>query len=171
LGSPLVRTDENHRRSRGHATQEAWRSSVDRDRTRRWPSIGPAFVRRRLLFSYLALTAVILLLLELPLGVLYARRERDALTSVARRDAAVLAAVAAESLENPGHDLHNLATQYQAETGAEVAVFDSAGRTLVSLDPDDPTGSNGPDFDSAVAAALKGRSTIGRDSDDDGPEF
>jgi signal transduction histidine kinase len=129
-------------------------------------------VRRRLLVSYLALTAVILLLLELPLGELYARRERDALTSVARRDAAVLAVVAAESLENPGeHDLHNVATQYQAETGAEVAVIDSGGRTLVSLDPDDPTGGDGPDFDSAVAAALKGRSSVGSDSDDDGPEI
>ena len=129
-------------------------------------------MRRRLLVSYLALTAVILLLLEVPLGELYARRERDALTSVARRDAAVLAAVAAESLENPGeHDLHNLATQYQAETGAEVAVFDSGGRTLVSLDPHDPGGGNGPDFDSAVAAALKGRSSVGSDSDDDGSEI
>ena len=89
----------------------------------------------------MALTAVILLLLEVPLGVLYGRHERDALTSVARRDAAVLAAATAESLENPGErDLHSLASQYQAETGAEVAVVDATGRTLVSLDPDDPSG-------------------------------
>jgi len=56
-------------------------------------------MRRRLLVSYLALTAVILALLEVPLGAVYARNERDSLTSVARRDAAVLAAVASESLE------------------------------------------------------------------------
>ncbi len=128
-------------------------------------------MRRRLLFSYVALTAVILLLLEVPLGVLYGRHERDALTSVARRDAAVLAAATAENLENPGEsDLHSLASQYQAETGAEVAVVDATGRTLVSLDPDDPSGAGRQDFDTAVAAALKGHSTVSRDSDDDGPE-
>jgi signal transduction histidine kinase len=114
---------------------------------------------------------MVLLLLELPLGALYARRERDSLTSVARRDAAVLAAVAAQSLENPGeHDLHALATQYQAQTGAEVAVTDAAGRTLVSLDPDDKGSGEGEEFKSAVQAALKGNSTVSRDSDDDGPE-
>jgi hypothetical protein len=49
--------------------------------------------------------------------------------------------VAAQSLENPGqHDLHALATQYQAQTGAEVAVTDATGQTLVSLDPDDKGG-------------------------------
>jgi signal transduction histidine kinase len=129
-------------------------------------------MRRRLLVSYVALTAVILLLLELPLGELYARRERDAMISVARRDASVLAAVASESLEHPGqHDLHSLGAQYQAETGAEVAVVDSGGQTLVSLDPDDPSRGDGPDFNSAVGAALQGRSSVGTDSDDDGPEI
>ena len=128
-------------------------------------------MRRRLLLSYVALTAVILLLLELPLGVLYGRHERDALTSVARRDAAVLAAATAESLENSGEgDLQSLASQYQAETGAEVAVVDATGRTLVSLDPDDPSGGGRQDFDTAVAAALRGQATVSRDSDDDGPE-
>jgi signal transduction histidine kinase len=128
-------------------------------------------VRRRLLVSYLALTAVILALLEVPLGALYARSERDSLTSVARRDAAVLAAVASESLETPGeYDLQTLAARYQSETGAEVAVTDSSGRTLVSLDPDDPGNGDGPNFDGAVAAALQGHSRVSRDSDDDGPE-
>jgi len=129
-------------------------------------------VRRRLLFSYVALAAVILVLLEVPLGVLYARREREALIAVARRDAAVLAAVAEEGLQNPGqHDLQDLAARYQAETGAEVAVINDAGTTLVSLDPGDPNGGDGPDVDQGVAAALHGRSSVSRDSDDDGPEI
>ena len=58
---------------------------MGRNRSRRRPSIGPAILRRRLLVSYLALTAVILLLLELPLGELYARRERDALNEEVRQ--------------------------------------------------------------------------------------
>jgi signal transduction histidine kinase len=129
-------------------------------------------MRRRLLVSYLALTAVILALLEVPLGVVYARSERDSLTSIARRDASVLAAVASESLENPAeHDLQTLAARYQAETGAEVAVTDSSGRTLVSLDPGDPGGGGGPDFDDAIADALQGRTRVSRDADDDGPEI
>jgi len=127
-------------------------------------------VRRRLLVSYLALTAVTLVLLEVPLGALYARRERDTTSAVARRDAAVLAVVAGESLEHPGeHDLQTLATRYQAETGAEVAVTDPAGRILVALDPSGPEG-GGPDFEAAVAAALLGHSQARRHSDDDGPE-
>ncbi|MDQ1398820.1 MAG: hypothetical protein QOK20_752 [Acidimicrobiaceae bacterium] len=127
-------------------------------------------MRRRLLLSYLALTALVLVLLEVPLGVLYARREHDSLTAVARRDASVLAVVAGESLEHPGeHDLQSLAARYRAETGAEVAVTDAEGRTLVALDPGDP-GGGGPDFETAVAAARLGRSQVGAHSDDEGPE-
>jgi signal transduction histidine kinase len=127
-------------------------------------------MRRRLLVSYVALTALILVLLEVPLGALYARHERDALTAVARRDAAVLAVIASESLENPGeHDLQTLASRYRTETGAEVAVTDPKGHILVSLDPARPD-AGGPDFESAVAAALLGQSPVTRRSDDDGPE-
>lgn len=127
-------------------------------------------MRRRLLVSYVALTAVILVLLEVPLAQVYARRERDALTAVARRDAAVLAVVAGESLENPGeHDLSTLARRYRTETGAEVAVTDPTGRILVSLDPGE-SGDGGPDFETAVASALLGHPHLSRRSDDDGPE-
>jgi signal transduction histidine kinase len=128
-------------------------------------------VRHRLLVSYVALTALILVLLEVPLGALYARHERDGLTAVARRDAAVLAVVASESLENPGeHDLQTLAARYRKETGAEVAVTDPTGRILVSLDPAEPD-AGGADFETAVAAALLGHSHVSGHSDDDGPEI
>jgi signal transduction histidine kinase len=126
-------------------------------------------VRRRLLVSYIALTALILLLLEVPLGEVFARRERDALTAVARRDASVLAVVVAESLENPKeHDIQTLADRYRTETGAEIAVTDPAGRTLVALDPVDTSAGN--DYETAVAAALLGHSAISRHYDDNGPE-
>ncbi|MDQ1427859.1 MAG: hypothetical protein QOK39_1335 [Acidimicrobiaceae bacterium] len=128
-------------------------------------------MRRRLLVSYVALTALILVLLEVPLGALYARRERDGLTAVARRDAAVLAVVAGESLENPGeHDLQTLAARYRKETGAEVAVSDRSGRILVSLDPGEAD-RGGPDFEAAVAAALLGHTRVSGHADDDGPEI
>jgi hypothetical protein len=66
---------------------------------------------RRLLLSYLTLTALILLFLEVPLRVVYARRERDTLVATARRDASALAVAAGESLETPpGHNLTALAS-------------------------------------------------------------
>jgi signal transduction histidine kinase len=127
-------------------------------------------VRRRLLVSYVALAALILVLLEVPLGELYARRERDALTAVARRDASVLAVIAGESLDNPGeHDLETLAARYRSETGAEVAVTDPHGRTLVALDPAEPSGGGG-DYEAAVAAALVGHSEVSHHNDGEGPE-
>jgi len=126
-------------------------------------------VRRRLLASYLVLTVVILGLLEVPLGALYARRERDALVADARRDATALAVLAAEGLEHPGeHDLQALAARYRSETGAEIAVTDPAGRKVVALDPTEPEGNS--DLDTEVTAALAGRSQVGRRLDEDGPE-
>jgi signal transduction histidine kinase len=117
-----------------------------------------------------ALTALVLVLLEVPLGVVYSHRERDALTAVARRDAAVVAVVAGEALEHPGqHDLQGLALRYRSETGAEVAVTDPTGRVLVSLDPGESDG-GGPDFETAVASALLGQPHLSHRADEDGPE-
>jgi hypothetical protein len=51
-------------------------------------------VTRRLLVSYLSLTFVVLLVLELPLGVYVARSERRDVTSRLERDAVTLATYA-----------------------------------------------------------------------------
>jgi signal transduction histidine kinase len=128
-------------------------------------------VTRRLLLSYLSLTALVLILLEVPLGVVYARRERDNLAATARRDATALAVLAGESLENPPtHDLAALASRYRTQTGAEVAVYDEAGRTVVGFDPGEAIGSE-PAVGPLVTAALAGKSLTARRNDDARPQL
>ena len=118
---------------------------------------------KRLLLSYLSITALVLLLLEVPLGLIYGRRERDTLSAAARRDATGLAVLAAESLERPAsHDLAALAASYRSQTGTEVAVYDASGQTVVGFDFDEPPGGE-PDVAPLVARALGGgTSTVRR---------
>jgi hypothetical protein len=59
-------------------------------------------VRTRLIVSYLALAAVVLIILEVPLGILGVRRENDQLSAQAQRDGTALAVVAKDSFEHPG---------------------------------------------------------------------
>ncbi|HSS09164.1 MAG TPA: HAMP domain-containing sensor histidine kinase, partial [Acidimicrobiales bacterium] len=126
---------------------------------------------RRLLLSYLSLTALVLLFLEVPLGVVYGRRERDALVAAARRDATALAVLAQESLENPaGHDLAALASTYRTQTGSEVAVYDATGHTVVGFDVGEPVGAE-PDVTSLVTQALGGRATTARRTDENRPQL
>jgi signal transduction histidine kinase len=100
------------------------------------------------------------------LGVVYARRERDNLTATARRDATALAVLAGVSLENPdSHDLTALASSYRTETGAEVAVYDPAGRTVVGFDAGETVVSE-PDVSSLVGAALAGKASTARRRDE-----
>ena len=49
---------------------------MDRDRSWRGASPGEPVVTRRLLLSYLSLTALVLVLLEVPLGVLVGQRNQ-----------------------------------------------------------------------------------------------
>ena len=57
-------------------------------------------MRRRLLLSYLTLTLVVLLLLEIPLGLVYADEQRRRLTASVERDALALSIRAEEGLED-----------------------------------------------------------------------
>jgi len=125
-------------------------------------------VRRRILVSYLALAVVVLVALEVPLGVLVSRRERDALRAEARRDATSLAVLAAEEIEHPsGHDLDRLAARYFKETGAEVVIVDRAGGPLVSLSPAEREGAT--DLVDETSAARSGRVVVGGRQDEGRP--
>ena len=57
-------------------------------------------MRRRLLLSYVTLTLVVLLLLEIPLGLVYANEQRRRLTASVERDALALSIRAEEGLED-----------------------------------------------------------------------
>jgi hypothetical protein len=54
---------------------------------------------RRLLLSYLTVAVVVLVLLEVPLGIFYAQRERERVTAGLEHDASVLASIYEDALE------------------------------------------------------------------------
>ena len=56
----------------------------------------------RLLLGFLALTVLVLAVLEIPLGITYARNERQDLTLKVERDAVTLATLAEDVLEPGG---------------------------------------------------------------------
>ena len=71
---------------------------------------------RRLLLSYIAVTLVVLILLELPLGLFYAQRERDRLASDVEHDASVIATIYEDTLEKHAVADPTPADEYSART-------------------------------------------------------
>ena len=141
------------------------RSSATRPGSRPCAASGcgssPA-VSRRLLVSYLALAIVVLALLEIPLGISYARNERHDLSVNVERDAVALASLAEDALEqrtSAPPALTRLARRYQSDTGGRVIVVDAEGRALV----DSESQGVGADFSTRpeIAAALDGTVATG----------
>jgi signal transduction histidine kinase len=125
-------------------------------------------VRRRLLFSYLTITVLVLVGLEVPLGYSFARSERRRFEQAVRQDAVTLAIRSEEDLES-GPDpagraeLQSLVARYQHEAGDHVVIADVAGRQLASSEPRgevDPERGDllGPP---EIARALGGHETSG----------
>ncbi len=111
-------------------------------------------MRRRLLLSYLGLTLLVLIVLEVPLAIAYRDRARDQLTAGLERDAFVLAAFGEDAIQgNGGVDLQQLAVNYQDRTGGRVVIVDADGTAVADSDPlDTATHSfgNRPEFQSAL---------------------
>ncbi len=125
LGHALVRADEDHRRPHLLAAPQARRPGVDRDRPRR--RLPPALpVTRRLVATYLILAAVVLVALEVPLGIVHARSQRDDLQTRVERDAVALGALVEDTLQEgapPGDPaLLRIVDRYAASTGARVVI-------------------------------------------------
>ena len=123
----------------------------------------------RLLLGFLALTVLVLAVLEIPLGITYARNERQDLTLKVERDAVTLATLAEDVLEPGGGSrlgaLERLADEYAAETGGRVVVVNGRGRALVDTSPEF---GEGRDFSTRpeIALALDGEVATGvRDSE------
>lgn len=119
-------------------------------------------MRRRLLLSYLALSLVVLVLLEIPLAVTYARSERQSLLDRVERDAVAMATLAEDALE--GGDpvtaqIRRTAMLYRAETGGRVIVVDAGGRAQLDTDP---SGSTSFASRPEIVAALRGDIATGR---------
>ena len=128
-------------------------------------------MRRRLLLSYLTLTLVALLLLEVPLGLVYAREQRRRLTASVERDALALSIRAEEGLESEGvAPLRALVRQYQMDTGGRVVVIRPNGTVVADSDPrasSDENFTNRPEFRSALARkevqGSRSSKTLGHD--------
>jgi len=94
-------------------------------------------MRRRLLLSYLSLAAVVLVVLEVPLGILESRREHDQLASQAESKAGALAVAAQEYFEHPDRpDLADVIGRYQGGPGTEVTIVGIDGNVVIQQDPD-----------------------------------
>ena len=118
---------------------------------------------RRLLLGYLTLTLLVLAVLEIPLGVTYARNERSDLESKVERDAVTLASLSEGVLEGTGEtspgSLRAIAQRYQSDTGGRVVIVDGAGTAVVDTRPipGDTSFASRPE----IAAALRGTVATG----------
>jgi len=116
---------------------------------------------RRLLLSYLSITALVLLIIEIPLGVVFARAERDRLIAAVERDATVVATVVEDTLETGATSgLDSVAAAYQDRTGGRVVIVDRQGVTVPDSDPPAP-GRRDLATRPEIAAALRGEHTAG----------
>lgn len=118
---------------------------------------------KRLLLSYLTITLIVLLVLEIPLGAFYAQRERERLAADVEHDASVIATLYEDDLEADRPLDPAAAETYERRTGARVVVVDSDGISRVDTAADVPR-----DFSTRpeIAIALTGdRSSGTRTSD------
>ncbi|MFE7034829.1 sensor histidine kinase [Streptomyces sp. NPDC057621] len=87
---------------------------------------------RRLLLSYLSITLLVLLGLEVPLGHFYASGEVSRFVGDQRHAAEILAGNLEYSLERGAHDeTHDLVADFVRTTGSRTVVADSAGKVLI----------------------------------------
>ena len=91
---------------------------------------------RRLLLGYLSLTTFVLVVLEIPLGITFARFERGSLISGVRRDAATLALSSEETLRTgKGPTLDSLVGAYRKRTQGRAVIVDVKGDVQADSDP------------------------------------
>jgi signal transduction histidine kinase len=108
-------------------------------------------VTRRLLLSYLTITVIVLVLLELPLAIFYQQREADRLTANVERDATVMATIYEDILQENLFPDPTRAIEYAEETGARVVIVDIDGISIVdSAREADRDFSTRPEIDKAL---------------------
>jgi signal transduction histidine kinase len=125
---------------------------------------------RRLLGSFLTLTLLVLLVLELPLGITFADHERDRLTTQVERDAVVLSTFVEDALQEHAPVATATLQTYSEKTGARVVVVDANGRAVADTDSSASTWrsfSSRPEIRTAlagrVATGLRHSATLGHD--------
>ena len=117
---------------------------------------------RRLLLSYLSLAALVLLCLEIPLGFVYSRGERERVVNAAKDEAESVAAYAALSLAagRAERDLPGRVAHCAQRIGGKVVIVDAAGTLLAASHRLDAGMSGTLAARPGIAAALRGTSTV-----------
>ena len=118
-------------------------------------------MRARVLLAFVLMTAFVLALVELPLGLTYASRQQERLLADIERDARVLGSLIEEQVERG--DVAGIATtvnRYDERTGGRVVVTDGTGRSLIDSDAD---GEVNRDFSTRpeIITALDGGQSVG----------
>jgi signal transduction histidine kinase len=125
-------------------------------------------VQRRLLWSYLSITAFVLLILEIPLGVSYSNSVERRMESDLQHYAFALAIRTQEPLDalaagtGTAEKLQDLALDYQHRAGGRVVIVDAQGRAVADSQRAPAPGAR-PDFSNRpeVADALAGSQVSG----------
>lgn len=117
---------------------------------------------RRLLIGYLSLAALVLLCLEIPLGFVYSRGEREQVVNAAKDEAESVSAYAALSLAagRAERDLPARVAHCARRIGGKVVVVGASGVPLATSHPMDPSVSGALADRPGIAAALRGTSTV-----------
>lgn len=117
---------------------------------------------RRLLLGYLSLVLLVLVVLELPLGIAYARNERSNLEAKVEHDAVSFASLTEDalSLHTPVAPVRAQAVGYTKRTGGRVVIVDASGIRIVDSQP---TFSGESDFATRpeILTALAGDVAVG----------
>lgn len=122
-------------------------------------------MKRRLLFSYLSITAFVLLVLEIPLGVSYANSVEGRITSDLQHDAFAMAIKAQQPLGAAAtsaiarNELRELAAGYRQSSNGRVVIVDRDGFVVADSNrdaPDDIVTPRNIGSKPEVAAALAG---------------
>jgi signal transduction histidine kinase len=117
-------------------------------------------VARRLLVTYLTITALTLAVVVLPLGRIFADREHDRLTFDIERDAQAVASLVEDALEAGDAPAIDTTLAGYRDTGGRIVVVDRQG---ISVADSDNIGGPARDFSTRpeIATALDGRRSTG----------
>jgi signal transduction histidine kinase len=115
---------------------------------------------RRLLATYLTITALTLVVVVVPLGRVFADREQSRLTYDIERDAQAVASLVEDDLETGATPPIDATLNKYRNTGGRIVVVDTAG---VSVADSDHLGGGPRDFSTRpeIVAALDGQRTSG----------
>ncbi len=112
---------------------------------------------RRLLLSYITVTLIILIMLEIPLALFFGQREQERFEADAERDAVVLASFYADALQEDEAPDITLAEDFAEKTGVRVVVVDAEGVSVLDTERETRRDySTRPEIETALSGLRSG---------------